>query len=97
MEDYGFELEKIPQEISSLSNPMKLLEADLKSNLVNYNQNPIDEWCLSNTACKIDDLGRIMPMKVQDSRNRRIDGAVTMIIAYATLDRYKREYQMMVR
>lgn len=97
MEDYGFETEKIPQDVGSMSNPMKMLEADLKSNLVNYNQNPIDKWCLSNTACKVDDLGQIMPIKVQDSRNRRIDGAVTMIIAYATYDRYRREYQMMVR
>ncbi len=80
MDDYGFDLEKIPQDINNMSNPMKLLEADLKSNLVNYNQNPIDIWCLSNTSVKTDNLGRIMPIKVQDMRNRRIDGAVTKIL-----------------
>lgn len=97
MEDYGFEMEKINQDIESMSNPMKMLEADLKSDLVNYNQNPIDIWCLSNTACKVDDRGRVMPMKVQDNRNRRIDGAVTKIISYAVYDRYRREYLAMVR
>lgn len=97
MEDYGFDLEKIPQDPNNLSSPMKLVEADLKSNLINYNQNPIDKWCLENTSCKTDNLGRIMPVKVQDMRNRRIDGAVTMIIAYATYDRYRREYQAMLR
>lgn len=97
MDDYGFDLEKIPQDINNMSNPMKLLEADLKSNLVNYNQNPIDIWCLSNTSVKNDNLGRIMPVKVQDMRNRRIDGAVTMIIAYATFDRFRKEYLEIVR
>lgn len=97
MEDYGFEMEKVSQVTESLSTPMKMLEADLKCNLVNYNQNPIDEWCLSNTACKINGLGQIMPIKVQDSRNRRIDGAVTKIIAYAVFDRYRREYLSLVR
>ena len=97
MEDYGFEMEKVSQVTESLSTPMKMLEADLKCNLVNYNQNPIDEWCLSNTACKINGLGQIMPIKVQDSRNRRIDGAITKIIAYAVFDRYRREYLSLVR
>ncbi|WP_338630419.1 terminase large subunit [Clostridium baratii] len=97
MEDYGFELEKIEQKVSEMSNPMKLLEADLKANLVNYNQNPIDKWCLENTSIKIDSLGRIMPIKVQDIKLRHIDGAVTMIIAYATLDRFKREYMHYIK
>lgn len=97
MEDYGFDLEKISQDVNNMSNPMKTLEADLKANLVNYNQNPIDEWCLSNTSVKTDNYGRIMPVKVQDMRNRRIDGAVTFIILYAVLDRYKKEYLEIVR
>lgn len=80
-----------------MSPGMKSLEADLKANLVNYNQNPIDKWCLENTSCRVDNIGRIMPVKVQDMRNRRIDGSVTMIIAYAMLDRYKKEYSMMIR
>ncbi|WP_260320267.1 terminase large subunit [Clostridium perfringens] len=97
MEDYGFDLEKIPQDVNNLSNPMKKLEADLKENLVNYNQNPIDKWCLENVSIKIDELGRIMPVKVQDVKLRHIDGAVTMIICYAVLDRFKRDYLYCVK
>ncbi|MDJ8943360.1 terminase large subunit [Clostridium perfringens] len=97
MEDYGFDLEKIPQDVNNLSNPMKKLEADLKENLVNYNQNPIDKWCLENVSIKIDELGRIMPVKVQDIKLRHIDGAVTMIICYAVLDRFKRDYLYCVK
>lgn len=97
MDEYGFDLEKIGQDFNNMSNPMKTLEADLQSNLINYNQNPIDIWCLSNTSVKTDNYGRIMPVKVQDMRNRRIDGAVTFIILYAVLDRYKKEYLEIVR
>lgn len=97
MNDYGFELEKITQDVYNMSNPMKLLEADLKANLVNYNQNPIDKWCLENTSCKTDNLQRIMPVKVQDIKLRHIDGAVTMIIAYSTFDRFRKEYLDIIR
>ena len=59
---------------------MKKVEADLKDNLINYNKNPIDKWCLENISMKIDELGRIMPVKVKDIKLRNIDGAVAMII-----------------
>lgn len=91
--DYnGFDLEKIAQDFNNLSNPMKMLEADLKSKIVNYNQNPIDKWCFLNCACKVNQYGQIMPIKVQDQRNKRIDGAVSKIIAYATYDRFRKDY-----
>ena len=92
MEDYGFDTEKVTQDYETLSTPMKILEADLKSGIVNYNQNTIDIYCLKNTACSVDKLARIMPKKMLGCANRRIDGAVTMIMCYAMLDRYKREY-----
>lgn len=92
MEDYGFDMERINQDYSNLSHPMKLLEAELKSNKINYNQNPVCVWCFKNTACKVDNFGRIMPVKVQDMRNRRIDGTLAKLNAEATLDRYKNEY-----
>ncbi len=97
MENYGFELERIAQDFNNLSNAMKMLEADLKSNLVNYNQNPVDKWCFLNCACKVNQFGQIMPIKVQDQRNKRIDGAVAKIISYATYDRFRSEYLQYVR
>ncbi len=97
MEGYGLDTERVDQSRFILSNPMKLLEADLKSRLVNYNDHPIDRWCLSNTSIKIDNLGLVMPVKVNDIRNRRIDGAVTMIILYAMWQRYRTEFLEMLR
>lgn len=91
LEDAGFDTEKVPMDWS-LSNPMKLLEADLKSGLVNYAANPVDKWNLANVGLKIDNLGRIMPVKVNDQSNKRIDGAVTKIIAYAVYQRNQTEY-----
>lgn len=96
LEDAGFDTEKVPMDWS-LSNPMKLLEADLKSGIVNYGANPIDKWNLGNVGLKIDNLGRIMPVKVNDQSNRRIDGAVTKIVAYAVYQRNQTEYLSYVR
>jgi len=97
MDNYGFDTERVDQNRWTMSNPMKLLEADLKAGLVNYNDNEVDRWCLSNTALKIDNLGLIMPVKVNDARNRRIDGAVTKIILYAMWQRYRTEFLEMLR
>lgn len=97
MDNYGLDTERVDQSRFVMSNPMKLLEADLKSKLVNYNDNEVDRWCLGNTGIKIDNLGLVMPVKVNDARNRRIDGAVTMIILYAMWQRYRTEYLEMLR
>lgn len=97
MEDYGFELEKINQAPNNMSNPMNMVEADLQDNLINYNQNPMDIWCLENTAIKPTQIGQIMPVKVQGLALNHIDGAVTLIICYATYDRYRREYLDIIR
>ena len=47
----------------TLSAPMKQLGADLSSKLVIYNNNPIDKWCLANTAVDIDKNDNIQPIK----------------------------------
>lgn len=92
MSDYGFDLEKIGQGFD-LSNAMNSLEMDLKQNLLNYNQNPIDKYCLENVTAKWNSAGtKRMPIKVQGDANKKIDGAVTMLICYETLDRYRKEY-----
>lgn len=82
MESYGFDMQRVDQNWGSMSEPMKLVEADLKSKLINYNNNPIDRFCLENTALTINNKMEIMPVKVQGKEDKKIDGAVTMIIAY---------------
>lgn len=84
--------ERIGMDFNTLSNPMRSVEADLRSRDLIYDDNPIDVWCFENTAIRLDTLGRIMPVKVQGKSDRRIDGTVSKIIAYAVLGRYRKEY-----
>lgn len=97
MEDTGFDVERIPQKREVLSSPMKLLEADFRSRLVDYNNNPIDQWCLSNTAMDVEEKrALIMPCKVQGKKICRIDGTATMVIAYAVLQQNRTEFMKVV-
>ena len=94
-EEYGFETEMLAQG-RALSNAMKLVEADLKSQFVNYNANPIDKWCLANCCCKVDDVGNIQPVKIPGQTSKRIDGALTFIMLYEIYRRYKTDFMTMI-
>jgi phage terminase large subunit-like protein len=82
MEEFGFTMLRIDQTWGSMSEPMRLVEKDLKKNLIIYNNNPVDKYCLENTAFTINNKQDIMPVKVQAQDDKKIDGAVTMIIVY---------------
>ncbi|MCY9529162.1 terminase large subunit [Paenibacillus alvei] len=97
MEEYGFDMQRVAQEFGSLSEPMKLVEADLKSKLIVYDNNPIDRWCLENTALSINNKMEIMPVKVQGKEDKKIDGAVTMIIANRVYIDNRSEFLELVR
>lgn len=97
MDEYGFECEMVLQNRNVLSNPMKLVEADLKSQVLNYNENPIDAWCFGNASVSMDNLGQIMAVKINNQKERRIDGAVTTIILYEMFRRYRNEFLESVR
>lgn len=97
MDDYGIECENIKQSPDVMSNPMKQVEAELKAQIINYGNNDIDKWCLSNCSCKVDNLGRVMAVKLNAQHSKRIDGAVTLIILYATLQRFKSEFMRMLK
>lgn len=82
MQSYGFEMHEVRQGYKTLSKPMKELGADLKDKKINYANNPILKWCLTNTAIKEDENGNIRPIKINS--RQRIDGAVSLLIAYTT-------------
>ena len=73
MKAQGFEMIEVRQGAKTMSNPMKQLEADLQENKVNYNNNPITKWCLTNTEVKRDENDNIRPVKRKKtkSKNRR--------------------------
>lgn len=89
MDDYGFDTEMIYQNRYVLSNPMRLVEADIRDQAINFNNNDIDKWCLTNTSVQVWDTGHIMPVKIKNQSARRIDGTLSLIMVYEMLRRYK--------
>lgn len=85
-------LERIQMDFLSLSGPMRVVESDLKNKRLNYNNNPVDRWCLKNTSYNVNKLGLIMPIKKYGQSKNRIDGTLGFIIAYATYSRFKSEF-----
>lgn len=97
MDVYGFDCEMVIQNKQTLSNAMKLCEADLKAQFVNYNENAIDAWCLGNAAIDVDNLGNCQVVKIPGQPNKRIDGAVTLIILYEMYRRYRSDFMKMIK
>ncbi|MCQ2609696.1 MAG: terminase large subunit [Lachnospiraceae bacterium] len=88
------ELIMILQNAQTLSNAMKLCEADLKNKLVIYGNNDVDKWCLGNAGIKVDI--NEMCLCVKREPNKRIDGAVTLIILYEMYRRYRTEFKQII-
>lgn len=96
MDEYGIETEVIQQNPAVMSSPMKLVEADLKSRNIN-GLNPMDKWCLGNASMQVNNNGQVMCVKIGNQASRRIDGAVTLIILYATLLRFRSEFMRYIK
>ena len=99
MDSYGWTKENedlilILQNAQTLSNALKLCEADLKKQIINYNENKIDRWCFKNAGIKVDDRSQCLCVKTEKAK--RIDGAVTLIILYETYRRYRTEYKQII-
>lgn len=99
MGQYGWtkedeDLIMILQNADTLSNAMKLCEADFKHKLINYNENEIDKWCLNNAGIKVATNDTSLCVKIEPCR--RIDGAVTLIILYEMYRRYRQELKNIV-
>ena len=96
MQEYFGKTAMIPiiQGKKTLSQPMKNLGADLENNLIVYNNNPVDKWCLCN-AVDIDRNDNIQPIKTSKPR-RRIDGTAALLDAYVVLQNNYNEYMSLI-
>lgn len=92
--DDDSDLIMILQNAQTLSNAIKLCEADLKHQLVNYNENVMDKWNLKNAGIKVDDKGQCLLVKQETVK--RIDGAVSLVILYEMYRRYRTEFMQMI-
>lgn len=97
MADYFGKSAMIPviQGKKTLSDPMKRLGNDLSSKLIIYNNNPIDKWCLTNTAYDEDINGNIQPHKTSKP-TRRIDGTAALLDAYVVYQDKLQDYMAMI-
>lgn len=90
MQSNGFEMEGVAQGPYTWSQPMREMGAALADKIVNYNQNPILAWCLSNTAAKKSGVNNIQPVKITDKR--RIDGTVSLLNAWTIYVKYYEDF-----
>lgn len=91
-EKFGEECpERVQQGAKTLAGPLRALGADLDAKRINYNNNPITKWCLSNVAVTEDRNANLLPCKTSNQR-RRIDGFAAMLDAYVVLGRHQEEY-----
>lgn len=96
MEEW-FDMERTPQGAYTWSQPMKEMGAALAAHRVNYNNNPMTKWCLSNTRAKsrnADGIESIEPKKI--SEKMRIDGTVSLLNAWVGYVKHYDDYMAYV-
>lgn len=91
MEGNGFNMVRVIQGAKTLSLPMQHLGADLEAKKINYNNNPILKWCMTNVQCVEDRNGNIVPTKANGAK-QRIDGFASLLDAYVVLHERYNEY-----
>lgn len=99
MEEYNWtkqygDVEMVLQDAKTLNNAVLLVEADLKAQLINYNENPVDRWCFSNSCLKVNDYRQAIVVKTENSR--KIDGSVTLVSLYEMYRRYRSDYKKLI-
>ncbi|WP_313413149.1 terminase TerL endonuclease subunit [Sedimentibacter sp.] len=87
--------EPVIQGKKTMSSPMKSFAADLEAKKINYNNNPILKWNLSNAAIDVDKNDNISLVKTSNQR-RRIDGVASLLDAYIALERHYENYMNMI-
>ena len=90
MKSNGFDMVEVRQGYKTESAPLKQMKADLMDKRINYNNNPILKWNLSNVVVKTDDNENIMLSK--EKARQRIDGAASLMDAYVIYINKQQEY-----
>lgn len=87
--------EAVIQGAKTFSGPMKRFASDLEAKKINYNNNPILKWNLSNAAIQVDRNDNIALVKTSNSR-RRIDGVASLLDAYIVMEKFYENYMNMI-
>lgn len=79
----GVAVTEIAQTAPVLSEPMKEIEALVKTGKFHHDANPVTTWMFQNVICEPDHKDNIFPRKEQKGSPNKIDGAVATINAMA--------------
>lgn len=90
-EEYGFETELILQKPFVMTNAISMLEVDLETKKIE-GLNDVDKWCLGNATLVLDNKGYGILEKIKGQKMRKIDGAVSIAIAY---EEYRRNMEIL--
>jgi phage terminase large subunit-like protein len=69
------------QTVLQMSEPMKGLDAAIRSGKIRHDGNPITAWCLSNVVAHLDAKENVYPRK--ERAELKIDGAVALIMSFS--------------
>lgn len=94
MKSFGYDMVQVIQGARTFSPAMKQMRAYLNEKRLNYNNNPILKWCLSNMSVKTDVNENIQPIK--EHQRQRIDGAVSLLDSMVVFLDKKNEYENML-
>lgn len=100
MEFYGWndreELIMINQSPDVLHTANCQVEADLQGRIL-VGLNDVDKWSLSNAALKVDGRGKTLVVKIDGKKEKKIDGAVCLVILQETFNRCKADWNGMLQ
>ena len=65
--------------VLNFSEPMKYLDAVIRSKTIQHNDDPIMTWMISNVVAKTDAKDNVYPRKERDEN--KIDGVIALIMA----------------
>ena len=74
---------------------MKKLGTELTAKTINYGDNPVLKWCMTNVAVDVDRNDNIQPCKTSNPR-KRIDGFASLLDAYVALEESREDYMAMI-
>ena len=95
MENNGFKMIRCIQGYKTLSLPFQQMGLDLKAHKINYNNNPVIKWCISNVGVEIDRNGNYLPKKALTA-TQRIDAFASSLDCYVGLMEHYNEFKEMV-
>jgi phage terminase large subunit-like protein len=92
MEAHGYQMHKVRQGAQTLSVPMKEMRAEFQSGHIVYEKrNGLLRWNMDNCDVETDKNENIRPVKVKS--RARIDGAVSLIVAYTTFTENRQTFE----